>query len=473
MSLRLRIILVYAVLVVASFSGVIWLIISDVRPRYLEAVEDSTVDTAELLAVLISQQITEGAIPLDAIASSMQALRERRFTARIFGITKQRVDLNVSITDRNGILLYDSRNLFPPGTDFSRWNDVYLTLRGKYGARSTRTDPDNPASSILYVAAPIMHEGELYGVVSVGKPTNSVSFLIGIAQKRFLFSLLLVGFTAICLSVGLSFWITHPLRRLTAYARSIQMGQKQPLPSLGRSEIAMLGQALEEMQDKLEGKNYIEDYVRSLTHELKSPITGIKGAAEILREDSTGERAQKFLGNIESEAERLHSLVDRMLQLSRLENVRSIARERIDGPVFFQKFVESFQPRLVEKSMEINLSVAVGLTLEADELLLRQAVANLVSNSLDFSPPESRIRLSAFQQDLCIHIVVQDEGTGIPDFATDKVFEKFFSLGRPDSGKKSSGLGLPFVAEVAALHGGRVVLANLQPGLEAQIILPV
>ena len=473
MSLRLRIVLVYAVLVVASFSVVIWLIISDVRPRYLEAVEDSTVDTVELLAVLISQQVTEGAMPLDAVASAMQALGERRFNARIFGITKQRVDLNVYITDRNGILLYDSRGLFPPGTDFSRWNDVYLTLRGQYGARSTRTDPENPASSILHVAAPIMKGGELYGVVSVGKPTNSVSFLIGIAQKRFLFSLLLVGVTALCLAVGLSFWITRPLRRLTAYARSIQMGQKLPLPPLGHSEMAILGQALEEMQDKLEGKNYIEDYVRALTHELKSPITGIKGAAEILREESTGEGAQKFLGNIESEAERLHSLVDRMLQLSRLENVRSIARGRIDGQIFFRELADSFQPGLAAKAMEMELDVVAGLHLEADELLLRQAVANLVSNAIDFSPPHSCIRLSALLQENCIHIAVQDQGTGIPDFATDKVFEKFFSLGRPDSGKKSSGLGLPFVAEVAALHGGRVELLHLQPGLQAQIILPL
>ena len=473
MSLRLRIIVVYAVLVVASFSGIIWLIISDVRPRYLEAVEDATVDTAELLAVLISQQVTDGVIPLDAVASSMRALEERRFHARIFGITKKRVDLNVYITDRNGILLYDSRGLFPAGTDFSRWNDVFLTLRGQYGARSTRTDPDDPTSSVLYIAAPIVKGGELYGVVSVGKPTNSVSFLISIAQKRFLFSLLLVGFTALCLSVGLSFWITHPLRKLTAYARSIQMGQRRPLPPLGRSEMALLGHALEDMQDKLEGKNYIEDYVRALTYELKSPITGIKGAAEILREDVDGDRAQKFLGNIDSEAERLHSLVDRMLQLSRLENVRSISRVQIEGFDFFWSVAESFQPRLVAKKMEMDLDVAAELAFEADELLLRQAVANLVSNSIDFSPPESHIRLSAFMQDAVMHITVQDSGTGIPDFALKKVFEKFFSLGRPDSGKKSSGLGLPFVAEVAALHGGRVELENLHPGLKAQIIVPV
>ena len=179
------------------------------------------------------------------------------------------------------------------------------------------------------------------------------------------------------------------------------------------------------------------------------------------------------MGNIESEAERLHSLVDRMLHLSRLENVHSITKARIDGTAFLRELSESFQPQLAPKNMELDLHVSPGLVFEADELLLRQAVANLVSNSIDFSPSGSHIDLSVSVQGSAIHFVVQDTGTGIPDFAKDKIFEKFFSLGRPDSGKKSTGLGLPFVAEVAALHGGRVILTNLQPGLKAHIVLPL
>ncbi|CAK7006198.1 MAG: Sensor protein CreC [Desulfovibrio sp.] len=473
MSLRLRIILVYALLVAASFSGVIWLIINDVRPRYLEAVEESVVDTAEVLAALLSEQITEeGGLYTETIKASMEAVRLRRFEARIYNIMKRHVALRIYVTDKTGALMYDSTGISAPGTDFSQWRDVYLTLRGKYGARSTRTVPDDPSSQVLFVAAPILKSGEIAGVVSVGKPTNSISFLIAIAQKRFIFSLVLVGVTAIALSALLSIWITRPVKRLTAYAEAIRRGEPRRLPPLGASEIGDLGAAMEEMHAKLEGKNYIEDYVRALTHELKSPLTGIKGAGEILRDHVAGAEAEKFLGNIDTEVDRLHSLVDRMLQLSRLENVRNVTKTRFGAAAFLQSLADGFQTQLAAKKLQLDLSVPETLYLEGDELLLRQAVGNLVSNAADFSPDGSVITLTAVSDENEIRITVRDQGAGMPDFALDKAFDKFFSLSRPGTGKKSTGLGLPFVAEVMNLHGGGIALANMNPGLEAVIILP-
>ena len=472
MSLRLRIILVYVLLMAASFSCVIWLILNDVRPRYLEAVEESTVDIAELLAASLAGQITDGVLRVDGLDAMMTALEKRSFTARIYSLVKRDVSLRVYVTDDKGILLYDSSGKDSPGADYSRWRDVNLTLRGRYGARSTKTVPDDQASRVLYVAAPIVKDGKTVGVVSVGKPTNSISFLINIAQRRFLFSLGLVGLTAVALAVILSVWITRPVRRLTDYAHAVRQGGTTRPPSLGSSEIGMLGAALDEMRTKLEGKAYIEDYVRALTHEMKSPLTGIKGAGEILRDHVSGPLAAKFLDNIDSEVQRLQSLVERMLQLSRLENVRAVAKTRIPAKPFFHALSETFQSQLAAKNLGLSLDIPEAMTLEGDELLLRQAVANLIANAIDFSPPGSDIAVSASVSGHARTISVRDRGTGIPDFAVDKVFDKFFSLGRPGSGKKSTGLGLPFVREVISLHGGEIRLENTSPGLEARIVLP-
>ncbi len=473
MSLRLRIILVYVLLMAASFSCVIWLSLNDVRPRYLEAVEESTVDIAELLAASLAQHISGKTLRLEAVDAMMDALAERSFSARIYSLTKREVSLRVYITDDKGILLYDSSGADSPGADYSQWRDVYLTLRGRYGARSTKTSPDDQASRVVYVAAPIMKDGKLFGVVSVGKPTNSVSFLITIAQRRFLFSLGLVGLTAVALAVILSVWITRPVKKLTDYAHAVRQGGATRPPALGSSEIGMLGAALDEMRAKLEGKTYIEDYVRALTHEMKSPLTGIKGAGEILRDHLSGPLATKFLDNIDSEVQRLQSLVERMLQLSRLENVRAIAKTSIPARPFFHSLAESFHSRLAAKNLDLDLDIPAAMTLEGDELLLRQAVANLIDNAIDFSPPGSAIAVSASVSGHARTIVITDQGAGIPDFAVDKVFDKFFSLGRPGSGKKSTGLGLPFVREVVSLHGGEIRLENANPGLEVRIILPV
>lgn len=471
--MSLRIILVYVLLMAVAFSCVIYLIINDVRPRYLEAVEESVVDTSELLAALLSQQLEDGVPPVATLEETMTALGQRKFSARIYNIIKRKVDLHIYITDRNGRLLYDSTGRNQPGEDFLQWNDILRTLRGEYGARSTRIHSEDPSSLVLYVAAPIIRDGQLYGVVSVGKPTNSTSFLIAIAQKRFMFSLILVGATAIVLAVGLSFWITRPVRRLTEYARSIRRGERVKIPALGKSEIGVLGSALEEMEAKLEGKNYIEDYVRALTHEMKSPLTGIKGSAEILREHLPNGAGVKFLDNIDFEAERMSSLVGRMLQLSRLENVRTINKSRFGAKIFFQSIAGSFQTQLEARALKLELNVPDALMLEGDELLLRQAVGNLIANAIDFSTRGGVISLNAIAGQEEINIIIRDHGTGIPDFAKDKAFDKFFSLNRPDSGKKSSGLGLPFVREVVALHGGEIRLANATPGLEARIVLPV
>lgn len=473
MSLRLRIVLTYVFLVVISFSCVIYVIINDVRPRYLEAVEESVVDTAELIAAMLSRQVRDGELHIESLEDTMRALDERRFKARIYNIIKRKVALQIYITNAQGILLYDSSGRAAPGDDFSQWNDVLRTIRGEYGARSTRTNPADPSTSVLHVAAPIMKNGELFGVVSVGKPSNSISFLITIAQRRFLLSLLFVGLTGIALALGLSYWITRPVKKLTDYANAIQAGEERRLPALGRSEIGSLGRALEEMQAKLEGKNYIEDYIRALTHELKSPITGIKGAGEILRGELASQEAKKFLDNIDSDVERLSSLVERMLQLSRLENVRAVAKTRFSAAVFLQGLAQGFQTQLEKRGQRIALDLPFDMQLEGDKLLLGQAVGNLVSNAMDFSPDGAVIELKALEEAGEQVIIVRDYGAGIPDFAHDKVFDKFFSLSRPGSGKKSTGLGLPFVREVVALHGGVVKLVDMEPGLEARIVLPL
>lgn len=473
MSLRTRIILTYVLLVAASFSCVIYLIMNDVRPRYLEAVEESTVDIAELLAASLSQQVSQGTLDLQAIDGTLAAVSKRTLSAKIYAVTKRHVALRVYITDDKGILLYDSSGKDRPGADFSQWRDVFLTLRGQYGARSTKMVPDDPSSRVIYVAAPILRDGEIFGVVSVGKPTNSVSFLIAIAQKRFLLSMALVGVTAVALSIVLSTWITRPVKRLIEYTQAIRQGTPQKLPALGSSEIGVLGAALNEMQAKLEGKAYIEDYVRALTHEMKSPLTGIKGAGEILRDHVSGVQGRKFLGNIDSEVERLQSLVERMLQLSRLENVRTINKTRIHAKAFFHTLADAFQTQLAEKKLHLQMEIPSLLPFEGDELLLRQALGNLIANSIDFSPAGSTITVSASATARSLILTVRDQGTGIPDFAVAKVFDKFFSLDRPGTGKKSSGLGLPFVKEVVALHEGEIRLHNAAPGLEARITLPL
>ncbi len=119
------------------------------------------------------------------------------------------------------------------------------------------------------------------------------------------------------------------------------------------------------------------------------------------------------------------------------------------------------------------MACSPAIILQADEFLLGQAIVNLLENALDFSPPNSIVQVNVIENNNRILIQVKDEGAGIPNYALDKVFDKFYSLPRPTTNQKSTGLGLNFVQEVAKLHGGSVSLTNhTDGGAVSMITLP-
>ena len=158
MSLRLRIILTYVLLVAASFSCLIYLIINDVRPRYLEAVEEPIVDFAELLAALLAGQSSGEAVNLGNIDEAMAALTQRKFSAQIYNIHKQRVDLRVYVTDSKGILLYDSsgERQFATDLDASKEVAIYVKLPGGFYI-STPVGKYNPDWAISFNEGNVKH----------------------------------------------------------------------------------------------------------------------------------------------------------------------------------------------------------------------------------------------------------------------------------------------------------------------------
>ena len=170
------------------------------------------------------------------------------------------------------------------GEDYSQWRDVYLTLRGRYGARSSHEDPDKSTSSVMYVAAPIAVQGDIVGVLSVGKPTHNVNQFVKRAERKTLVAGAITGLAVIVVGFLISDRILRPIQRLTRYAQTVRDGARVTLPRLGRSEIRTLGGAFEEMRHALEGKQYVETYVQMLTHEIKSAIAAIQGATELLKE---------------------------------------------------------------------------------------------------------------------------------------------------------------------------------------------
>jgi two-component system sensor histidine kinase CreC len=228
------------------------------------------------------------------------------------------------------------------------------------------------------------------------------------------------------------------------------------------------------MRDALEGRQHAERYTQVLAHEVKAPLAAIRGAAELLEEEMPAEQRRKFMANIRGEAARIQQIVERLLELSSLEARKALRQtEPMAVAGLIDEVSDAMRPAF--EGARVNLiREAVDAQVTGERVLLREALVNLVQNALDFSPSGAVVRLKASRETNRILFTVEDEGPGVPDYAKARVFERFYSLPRPGSTRKSTGLGLALVREIAHLHGGDAMLENRpEKGARASIWVSV
>jgi len=450
--------------------------VQEVKPGVRQAMEDTLVDTAHVLAVLAADDLKRGNIADGEFARGLVQLREQPVDASVWGMHKDAVGYRIYITDDHGIVRFDTSGA-ALGQDYSRWNDVYLTLRGKYGARSTRSNPDDESSTVMYVAAPIRDGERIIGVLTVAKPNQTVAPFIARSQGVIMtYGLLLIGGAAV-IGVACTLWLVFGLRKLQRYARAVAAGERAEMPLRGASELAELGRAVEIMRLRLEDKQYVEHYIHTLTHEMKSPLAAIGGAAELLQEDMPAADRRRFIGNIRGQAQRIDLLIRKLLKLAEVEQRQHLEkREPVMLVGEIEQILQSLEPTAHQRAVRLRwVSPSERLVVIGDAFLLRQAIVNLLDNALDFAPAGTAIdvTLERVPQQGQVAVRIDDHGPGIPDYATTRLFERFYSLPRPDGRDRGTGLGLCLVREVALLHQGSVTVANREGGgARAELILP-
>ncbi|MCE4057648.1 two-component system sensor histidine kinase CreC [Pseudomonas sp. Au-Pse12] len=472
MTLGIRIFLVYLLFISLTGYFVLSTVMKEIRPGVRQSTEETLVDTANLLAEILRDDFKAGTLSENRWPQLLRAYGERQPAATIWGLPKNQVNHRIYVTDAKGIVVLDSSGL-AVGQDYSRWNDVYLTLRGQYGARSSRSLADDPNSSVMHVGAPIRDNGQIIGVVTVAKPNSSLQPYVDRTERRLLWYG--AGLIAMGLLFGalLSWWLSAALRRMTAYALAVSEGRRAELPHYRGGEMEQLATAVEHMRTQLEGKAYVERYVHTLTHELKSPLAAIRGAAELLQSEMPLEQRQRFVGNIDSESARMQQLIERLLNLAQVEQRQGL-EERVSVPLapLCKELLNSQHGRIEGKQLQVELRVPADLAWSGEPFLLRQALGNLLTNALDFSPVGGLLRCSAQRVEEGVELVLFNQGEPIPDYALPRLCERFYSLPRPDSGRKSTGLGLNFVEEVVQLHGGQMRIENVAGGVQVTLRLP-
>lgn len=463
MSVRSRIYLAVVLGYVLVLGLMMWHLLRNIDPRYRESAEESLVETSHLMATLIEQQSTSD-INVQGLGPLFRALQERPVEAKIFGFEKSRVELRVTVVDQSGRVIFDSMNRFV-GADFSQWRDVFLALKGQYGARTTFDFEGQSETAVMYVAAPIRLDGKIVGAVSVGKPTQSFGQFVQAAREKTLLVGLMAGLAVLVLLSIVLVWLVRPWRLAMDYWRFVRAQRSFNVMRLCRRAWGTLRAAITEMRDAIAGRDYVADYVQTLTHEIKSPLSAIRGAAELLQEPMQDADRSRFLGNIARETQRIQELVDRLMELAALESLRRVEQpQRVSMRAVLQDAHAAAFATGAAKRVHVELLEGEDALVLADPFLIRRAVGNLLDNALDFSPAGACVSLALRLRSTTVEIEVADQGPGVPDYAGDKVFEKFYSLARPATQRKSTGLGLPFVKEIAVLHDGKISLQNAPGG---------
>ncbi|CAM4062919.1 two-component system sensor histidine kinase CreC [Psychrobacter arenosus] len=509
LSIFFRIWLAVAVIIILSSVVAFTQLFEYVKPTTQQVIEDTLVDTSKLLAVSLRPPMQTGLLYNDDYQTTLdQAFIGRKpskantlklnpnqqrsaNTPTPWYHLKTHSSFRVYVTDSQGVVIYDSRqgDNNAEGQDYSRWNDVYLTLQGQYGARSTAQRPGDSTSSVMYVAQPIESaDGALLGVVSVGKPVATIVPYLEATRSRMLTALLVISALALIMAGLVAWWLKQSMALVARYTRSLAKQTDKPYFYLGR-ELNELSDTIEGMKDRLENRAYVTDYVHTLTHELKSPLTAIRASGELLEDPSLEEEDRLMLSQtITEQSIKLQSLIDRLLLLATVEQPTfKLQKELLDLPELLQSLLTLAQAKLQQRQLsEIplwineqpiastklvqNAALDQSLTLFADKFWLSQALQNVLDNAIYFAQSQVIINLRPHSNSLQIDIF--NDGAPIPEYALAKVFDRYFSLSHQAifasdvsqprmQAKKGTGLGLTLVKQVIEHHGGEISIRNI------------
>jgi two-component system OmpR family sensor kinase len=285
---------------------------------------------------------------------------------------------------------------------------------------------------------------------------------------------------SVLLALALLSWLIvriglRPLDRIGETAGAIAAGDlshrvtptnpKTEVGRLGISLNAMLGRLEQAFAEREDSENRLRRFLADASHELRTPLASIRGYAEVFRIGAAREPAdtERAMRRIESEAERMGVVVEDLLTLARLDEVRDPVREHVDLAQLARD--AAADARAIDPAREITSDVAGPVPVIGDPHQLRQVIGNLMRNALTHTPPGSPVEISAAHAGDKAMLTVRDHGAGLPTDDADAMFERFWRAeeGRV-RGRGGAGLGLAIVAGIVAAHHGTVRAENADGG---------
>ena len=334
--------------------------------------------------------------------------------------------------------------------------------------------PEPPAESLsrdadwrVVVAFPVTRGDRVVGAVVGARTPLSVRKAMYRDRRYFV-----AGGAILIVAVALLAWLLaavlgRPLNRLIAQAQRVGRGERGaavPLRHPGTREVALISRAVADMAQTLERRaDYISTFAANVSHELKTPLTSIRGTVELLRDhlsDMTPEELGRFLDMLEKDSDRLEKLVDRLLELARADMIRPGSETAEIAPLV-ESTIERFRADGVDVEVDHGSNLTeIGARVSMAAETFDSILSNLVDNARHHGGPGVRIRIGLEAAAEGLRLTVVDDGPGISEGNRKRIFDRFFTT-RRDQGR--SGLGLSIVKALLEAHGGEITVRS-RPG---------
>lgn len=381
------------------------------------------------------------------------------------------------ILDPNGVVIAGRHEV---GESLAHIEEIAAALKGQYHAALRIRKPDKtppPIYSIsrgvgvhVFSAMPVLVNNRVAGVIYTSRTPSNIFDHLYQERGKFILATLAVVLGTVLIGLVFRRTITRPMRELVSRVDRIGRGDRnafRPLAHYGTREFAQLSKSFLGMAEQLSRRSdYVATFSAHLTHELKSPLTSIKGAAELLLESLQGQTAtltrmeqKNFVSNILGDAERLETMTQRLRELARAEGAPQNESSELGGVVSSLK--SRFPTRAIAASGCLDRSI--GMSAEKALIVLTHLADNAIRHNA------KNIRLEAASDDPTIRLIVSNDGDPISQANRDRIFDAFFTTRRDTGG---TGMGLAIVRAIMTSHGGSIRLEPTGQGVAFELQFP-
>ncbi len=271
--------------------------------------------------------------------------------------------------------------------------------------------------------------------------------------------------------------ILYAKKKLMRYVVKLAKGEDVELPKIRLQEFSQIAESIDTLLKRLKGKKYIETFINSIAHEIRTPLAGIRANTESLSLSMDSDNFAQSKDNIIESNSRMLLIINSLLELAKLEQQnKTLEKSRYDINNIIENIINEIDivKKLKDKNISISFNKYNHCIAHANKVLIEMCLLNIINNAIDFSLKNSTIWINSTNSKNSISIEILDEGVGIPDNMLDKIQNKFVSTSRPYTNKRSTGLGISLVQIIMELHGGEFEINNRlnAEGVSATLTLP-